>query len=321
MNLIFKLIKEKTGTQQANKMSNLIKSAQFEINNVTFNIKVDKETKRKVVYVNHNKQPILIQTPKMYFPNGIKRWQSTSYPESFELELSFGEDKENSINNEKIKDIHNKMKSLDVLIKEQILNNPKEWIGKPKTNMEMIEQAFYPNPIVRVPKDKEGNVLEYPDRMRLKVERERDGDNFTGNFVSNRRAKTKVLAFDEKNEPIQLDEDSYEMAVPKGSKGIVVIELVNINIVGDKVYPKWKLIQTKVFRNQKSITQNIIDDDDEIPDDLDSETQQVLKLSLDTDIESTVKTDVADDDVDEVDEESDEQIVVAPAKKGRSKKV
>lgn len=312
-------------------MSNLIKSSQFETDNVTFNIKVDKETKRKVVYVNHNKQPILIQTPKMYLPNGIKRWQSTSYPESFELELSFGEDKENQVNNEKIKEIHNKMKNLDTLIKEQILNNSKEWIGKPKTNMEMIEQAFYPNPIVRVPKDKEGNVLEYPDRMRIKVERERDGDNFTGNFVSNRRAKTRVMAFDEKNAQIELDENTYESAVPKGSKGIVVMELVNINIVGDKVYPKWKLIQTKVFRNQKSITQNIIDDDDEIQDDLDSETQQVSKLSLedpkvdvvtDNAIEETEEVD-EDEDADEVEveESDDELVVVVPAKKGRAKKV
>lgn len=310
-------------------MSNLIKSSQFETDNVTFNIKVDKETKRKVVYVNHNKQPILIQTPKMYLPNGIKRWQSTSYPESFELELSFGEDKENQVNNEKIKEIHNKMKSLDTLIKEQILNNPKEWIGKPKTNMEMIEQAFYPNPIVRVPKDKEGNVLEYPDRMRLKVERERDGDNFTGNFVSNRRAKTRVMAFDEKNAQIELDENTFESAVPKGSKGIVVMELVNINIVGDKVYPKWKLIQTKVFRNQKSITQNIIDDDDEeIQDDLDSETQQVSKLSLEDpkvtvvtdDAEETEEVEQAENEV-EAEESDDELVVVVPAKKGRAKKV
>ena len=305
-------------------MSNKINSSQFQISNVTFNLKVDKETKRKMVYVNHNKQPILMQTPKMYLPNGIKHWQSTSYPESFELELSFGEDKENSVNNEKIKQFHKNMQDLDSLIKDQILTNSKEWIGKPKTSLEMIEQAFYPNPIVRVPKDKEGNVLEYPDRMRLKVEREREGDNFTGHFQSNRRARTRVLAFDESNTPIQLDEQTFESAVPKGSKGIVVMELVNINIVGDKVYPKWKLVQTKVFRNQKSITQNIIDDDDDVPEDLDSETEQLSKMTLQETpkvVEEEVEEEVeeVEEEVEEVEVESEEE-VVAPVKKGRGKK-
>lgn len=296
-------------------MSNLIKTSQFETSNVTFTLKVDKETKRKIVYVNHNKKPILVQTPKMYLPNGVKRWASNSYPESFEMELSFGEDKENVVNNEKIKEFHTKMKELDNAIINEILNNSKEWIGKPKTTLEMIEEAFYPNPIVRVPKDKEGNVLEYPDRMRLKVEREREGDDFTGHFVSNRRAKTKVLAFDEHNAPIQFDESSYETAVPKGSKGIVVMELVNINIVGDKVYPKWKLVQTKVFRNQKSITSNImLDDDDEVLDDLDSESPVKVEEEVEEEFEQ-----VEVDDDDEV--ESDEEVVVTPpVKKGRAKK-
>ena len=175
-------------------MSIKIKTGEFNLKNVSFTMKVDKESKRKIFFVNHNQKPILFQTPMMYLPNGVKRWTSTAYPESFELELSFGEDKENTTNNKLIKEFHQKMQGLDELIKSEILKNPKDWIGKPKTSMEMINEAFYPNPIVRVPKDKDGNVLEYPDRMRIKVERERDAaGNNTGYFVSNRRNKTRVM--------------------------------------------------------------------------------------------------------------------------------
>ena len=300
-------------------MSMKIKTNEFDVSKVSFTMKVDKESKRKIFYVNHNKQPILLQTPKMYLPNGIKHWVSAAYPESFELELSFGEDKENAVNNKNIQDFHEKMKSLDDLIKEQILTNPKDWVGKQKASMELIEESYYPNPIVRVPKDKEGHVLEYPNRMRIKVERERENDNYTGHFVSNRRHKTRVMVFDENNENLQLDETNFESVVPRGSKAITVIELVNINVVGDKVYPKWKFIQAKVFRNQKSITENIIDEDEEeIPEDLDSETpvekaeEPVEELSKEVE-ELKVEEQ-------EQQEEDEFEEVKAPVKKGKGKR-
>jgi hypothetical protein len=258
-------------------MSNKIKISEFNVSNVSFQMKIDQKTKRKIFFVNHNKQAILIQTPRFYLPNGLKHWKSDAYPESFELELSFGEDKENEVNNSNIMDFQKKMSQLDDLIKQQIMNNPKDWVGKPKASMEMIETAFYPNPIVRVPKDKDGNVLEYAPRMRLKVERETDDNgSFTGYFTSSRKNKTRVMVFDENNSQLNLTEETCESVIPRGSKGIVVMELVNINVVGDKVYPKWKLVQAKVYRNQQSITDNIIDDVDEVEDsvanDLDSET-------------------------------------------------
>jgi hypothetical protein len=308
---------KRNNIKKTTSMSMKIKSTEFDVSKVSFTMKVDKESKRKIFYVNHNKQPILIQTPKMYLPNGIKHWVSAAYPESFELELSFGEDKENAVNNKNIQDFHEKMKALDTLIKEQILTNPKDWVGKQKASMELIEESYYPNPIVRVPKDKEGHVLEYPDRMRIKVERERENDNYTGFFVSNRRYKSKVMVFDEKNENLNLDETNFESVIPRGSKGITVIELVNINVVGDKVYPKWKFIQGKVFRNQKSITENIIDDpEEEVPEDLDSESPVVEKLA-DLKVEEPVEEDPTEEVV-EADDDLEE--VKAPVKKGKGKR-
>lgn len=306
-----------------------IKSSQFNVNNVSFNLKVDKETKRKVVYVNHNKTKILMQTPKVYLPNGVKHWSSSAYPESYEMEISFGEDKENEVNNRSIREFENKMKELDTLIKTEILNNSKDWIGKPKTSMSMIEEAFYPNSIVRVPKDKDGNILEYPNRMRLRLEREREGDNFTGRFSSSKKDRTQVLMYDHNGSLLDFNESNCELVVPKNSKAIVVMELVNINIVGDKVYPKWKLVQAKVFRNSVSVTGNIIDDDDEeeLPEDLDDTPVKESSNVQEVVVEDTVSVEaVADEDEDEdEDEELEEKVVVAPvvtkpSVKGRSKR-
>lgn len=251
---------------------NKIKINELDIEKVGFSMKLDKEKKRKIFFVNHNNKPILLQTPKVYLPNGIKHWVSSTYPESFELELSFGQEKNNE--NPLIEEFHTKMQQLDEKIKNEILNNPKDWIGKQKVSMEMIETAFYPNPIVKVSKDKEGNELGYPDRMRLKIDREMINGKYTGRFVSNRTKKTEMLIFDQNNNKMEFNENNCEHVIPRGSKGILIIELVNINIVGDKVYPKWRLLQAKVFSNSNAITSNIIDD---LEDDLDSENVEEVE--------------------------------------------
>lgn len=299
-------------------MSMKIKVPEFDVAKISFSMKVDKDTKRKIFYVNHNKSSILIQTPKMYFPNGIKHWQSSAFPETYELELSFGEDKENANNNKLIQEFQTKMSQLDDLIKGEIFKNPKDWIGKPKVTMDTIETSCYPNPIVRVPKDKDtGETLDYPNRMRLKLERESergtDGNNvFSGHFSSSRRNKTRVMIFDENSAQLDLNELNCEEIIPRGSKGIVLIELVNISVVGDKVYPKWKLVQGKVFRSNKSITENIIDDDDiEGDETVDTET---IQEDLDS-IEETVEQEdepehSSNKDVEQ--EESEEEVTPEP---------
>ena len=307
---------------------NIIKSTEFNVSDVSFIMNVDKTTKRKIFFVNHNKKPIFLKTPKMYFPSGLKHWKSDAYPESCDLEASFGEDKADPVNNNKIQDFYEKMKGLDSLIKQQILDNSMEWIGKKKTSMEMIEESYYPKPIVKVAHDKEGNVLEYAPKMRFKIERERNGDVFTGKFSSSNRDKTQVLMFDENGTDLELNEDNCESVIPKGTKGTLLVQLVNINVVGDKVYPKWKLIQGKISKNNSGrIDRNMMDDDDEpeVQEDLDSETPEkhIEHLELDDQEEVVEQEEVADDlEADEADEVVDslEEQVATPVKKPRAKR-
>ena len=303
---------------------NIIKSTEFNVSDVSFIMNVDKTTKRKIFFVNHNKKPIYLKTPKMYFPSGLKHWKSDAYPESFELEMSFGEDKADSANNAKIQDFYEKMKDLDSLIKQQILDNPMEWIGKKKTSMEMIEESYYPKSIVKVPHDKEGNVLEYAPKMRLKVERERNGDTFTGKFSSSNRDKTQVLLFDEDGNNLELTEENCESVVPKGTTGYLLVQLVNINVVGDKVYPKWKLVQGKISKNTSGrIDRNIMDDDEEpeVLEDLDSETPEKHVEQLEEDLDDLEVEEVVDDlEVDLEVAEDPLDVQATPVKKPRAKR-
>ena len=236
----------------------IIKAVNLDLNKVSFSdVKTDNHG-RKMVYVNYNGGKIMVQTPKMYVPNGIKRWRKKdavdNKDDSFEMELSFGgEDKEDK-NSIEIKEFHNRLEKFDSLVKNAIMSKSKEWLGKPKVSMETIEDAYYA-PSVRIPTDKDGNVLDYPSRVRAKLDRERDGDsdNFTGRFLSNKRFKTPVLMFDESKNQIDMNESNFEMVVPKGSQVICVLELVYLSIT-TKVSAKWKLVQAKVYKNQQSIT-------------------------------------------------------------------
>ena len=296
----------------------IIKAVNLDLNRVSFSdVKTDNHG-RKMVYVNYNGGKIMVQTPKMYVPNGIKRWRKKdavdNKDDSFEMELSFGgEDKEDK-NSVEIKEFHNKLEQFDSLVKNAIMSKSKEWLGKPKVSMETIEDAYYA-PSVKIPTDKDGNVLDYPSRVRAKIDRERDGDsdNFTGRFLSNKRFKTPVLMFDESKNQIDMNESNFEMVVPKGSQVICVLELVYLSIT-TKVSAKWKLVQAKVYRNQQSITGYAMLDEEQEELELESENedelvQETKKLNVSEDVEDL--EDVEDEQEQEeesevVEEESDE---------------
>lgn len=296
----------------------VIKATSLDLSKVTFSdVKVDNNG-RKMVYVNYNGGKILVQTPKMYVPNGIKRWRKKdavdNKDDSFEMEMSFrGEDKMDK-NSVEIRDFHSKLEQFDTLVKKNIMSHSKEWLGKSKISMDSIEEAFYA-PSVRVPTDKDGNVLEYPSRVRVKLDRERDGDsdNFTGRFLSNKRFKTPVLMFDENKHPMEMNETNFESVVPKGSQVTAVLELVYLSITS-KVSAKWKLVQARVARNEQSITSYaMLDDDTEGvgAEGADEENVGVTETArvqedLDTDEGAPAVNDSSDES--EVEEESEQEV-------------
>jgi hypothetical protein len=292
----------------------IIKATNLDLNKVSFSdVKTDNHG-RKMVYVNYNGGKILVQTPKMYVPNGIKRWRkkdaTDNKDDSFEMELSFGgEDKEDK-NSTEIREFHNKLGQFDEMVKKTIMAKSKEWLGKPKVSMETIEDAYY-SPSVKIPTDKDGVVLDYPSRVRAKLDREResDSDNFTGRFLSNKRFKTPVLMFNESKEQIEMNENNFDGVVPKGSQVICVLELVYLSIT-TKVSAKWKLVQAKVYKNQQSITGYAMIDDESQQEDLDTENDIVeatKAISLDESKEELEEKEVVEEEEEEVVEEEEEE--------------
>ena len=230
---------------------------QLNVNALTFSA-VKASAHSKLMYVNNNAGKVRIQTPKMYIPSGGKHWvpKNDNDKDSFDIDLSF----QGHETNEDIKLFHDKMIQLDNRIKEHIVKNPKACLGKANITLETLEESFY-TPIVKVAKNADGDILPYPDRIKIKLDRDEDGGS--GKFLSNKRLKTEVLFFDENKERIDVSESTFENDIPKGSEMISIIELVYVAFSKTGVSTKWKLIQAKVFKKQEAITDYAIDDSDD----------------------------------------------------------
>ena len=242
----------------------IMKAANIDFSKVTFS-DVKKLGKGKMVYVNLNSDKIILQTPKMSVPFGISRWREPNADDnkgdSFRLGLSFhGEETNNDIKNFK-----ENLQQFDDMIKQKIKENSKEWLNKANISMEVIEDAYYV-PNIKASVDKEGK--EYPSRLEVKLDRQRDGEEFTGKFVSNKKFNHDIMIFDENKNLVELNESNYDSVMPKGSHAICIIELVYISITA-KISCKWKLVQAKVFKNKKAITDYaIVDDSDSANEDI-----------------------------------------------------
>lgn len=238
----------------------IIKAQNLDLNTFTFSEpKVDPGTKAKRIFVNSNGSKVVIQTPKMYVPTGITRWRKPdavdNKDDSFEVEMSFGGDSAD------VAAFHQKMKEYDTIVKQKIQENSLAWIGKQKASMETIEDAFY-IPTVKIAVDRNKEPLDYPDRIKAKIDRDRVGDEFSGEFISNKRFNTKVLAFDKDKNSLVFNESTYDKVIPKGSRVICILELVYI-FCSKQVSTKWKLVQVKVFSENNSIDSYAIDDETE----------------------------------------------------------
>lgn len=315
-------LKQSKAKSKIKMASQIVKAGDLDLSKVTFSdLKTDVHG-RKMVYINKNSSKIVIQTPKMYAPNGIKRWRKKdavdNKDDKFEMELSFYGENGTDKNSVEIQNFHEKLQEFDELIKNKVIEKSKEWLGMPKLDKNTLESVMY-TPMVKVPKDSEGNELPYPSRLRVKIDRDFDASgNVTGRFLSNKKFKTDVLVFDENKSRVDFNEETAEMTVPKGSQVVSVLELVYLSLSKTTISSKWKLVQAKVYKNQQTITDYAMIDDDD---------SEGVKKDLDTEEDAQVVQEESDseDEVEVVQEESEdeeaEQVVVPVAKKtGRAKR-
>ena len=228
-------------------MSNqIIKASELNVSELTFSdVKTDKYNKKMVFVNREGSKKVLIQTPKMLNVFGVKRWHSEgtdSKDDSFAVELSFaGKDSDPELYK-----FHQVLVDLDNIVKEKAYENRSVWLNKPKISKESIEETMY-LPTLKVSTDKNGDVLGYPDRFKIRFDK-----NSTGKFVSNKKTNAEIMVFDDKKTKIEINPDNIENVMNKNSYLTSVVELVYITI-GAKISLKFKFVQGKLVKNDNDL--------------------------------------------------------------------
>jgi hypothetical protein len=296
-------------------MTQIIKASDLNVSELVFSdVKVDQHG-RKIIYVNHkNGKKVLIQTPKMLNVFGGKRWVKDGMEDSFEVEMSFA----GKESNPELQKFHDILAEFDETVKDQIIINSKTWLGKAKISKDSINETELYTSVLKLSKDKDGSILDYPSRFKVKF----DKSNNSNNFVSNKRSDTRALMFDENSEEIEFNQENFENTICKSSQLISVVELVYITI-STKVSVKFKFFQGRIFSNKNIVNHNIMlqDSQDHIVDlvddldnvDLEAESVEEPVENLETE---ELEAEVEEKDLPEV----EVQESITPIKKTRATK-
>lgn len=296
-------------------MSNnsVITPEQLDLSKLTFSKTFKNENNGKMVFVNRKdgerSSRIFVATEKVWLPKGLSRIRKAdaidSKNDSYVVDIALNQDDT----------LYEKMMQLDDLVRKEIKNNCQEWIGKKTVSDDVVEDRYKPMVSVYAP---EGKDKVY-NSMQLKVERERDGSDFTGNFLGNKTSHIPLKFFDgtDANHPeIKVDESNYERMIPKGSQARCLMELVYI-YCGAKVSVKWRLVQMELHTKKQEAVTDYAFGSQSVKEEVEVEEEEDLPEDLDQTEENQ-----SEEEEEEVESEVEEPVVVKvqPPKKTVTKK-
>lgn len=191
----------------------------LDISSITYKHPKDLPNGGKKVYMDFENSPIIIQTPKLFCPFGLKDWKGNH---SYTLDLSF----KGMETDPKILEFYDKLTELDEKIIEDCQGNGMAWLKKPIENRDEAEMVYTRQ--IRVAKDKNGEVdLRFPNTIKLNVPY-RDGYFIPDVYDSASR------------EQIDLHDRDVDT---KGAMIIAIIQCTGVWTAGGKCGLGWKVMQ------------------------------------------------------------------------------
>jgi len=229
-------------------MEGITRADKFEPKQVNYSdIKKTPSGGKSIHLNNGNNQGILLQTPSMKCPFGVKSFDDES--QKFTLELSFGQNLEdNKVN----KNFHDALEQLDDKLLDDGVKNSMAWFGKKNINKDVLKALFSPQ--LRLSRDKETGEPDgkYPPTFRIKI------PFYEGQW--------QCKVFDENKQKV--DQDLREVLVP-GCEVKALIKCTGMWFVSGKYGCTWKAMQLVVKRPKNFVEYAFIDSDAEVEDDKD----------------------------------------------------
>jgi hypothetical protein len=225
--------------------STVVQSTEFDTTQISFSQVKVLDSGGKQAYLNYGGRSLTMQTASMAVPYGMNVFDKAG-PVKYSVDLSFRGYEDGS--NKKIKAFYDAMTALDEYMIDQGVKNSQSWF-KSKLSRDVV-QAFY-TPIVRIPKDANGNAKPYPPTLKISLKQRKGSDIFD------------VQTYDDQKRP-------YE-GVPlsdllvKGAQVTALIQCTGVWFAGSKFGLSWKAVQVRVDRLPESIRGFAFADEEDAP--------------------------------------------------------
>ena len=223
--------------------STVVQSTEFDTSNISFSQVKVLPSNAKQAYLNYDGHSLTMQTASMAVPYGMNVFDKAG-PAKYSVDLSFRGYEDGS--NKKVKAFYDAMIALDEYMIDQGVKNSQAWF-KSKLSRDVV-QAFY-TPIVRIPKDANGNPKPYPPTLKISLKKRNGSDNFD------------VQAYDDQKRPYE--GVPLEDLLVKGAQITALIQCTGVWFAGSKFGLSWKAVQVRVDRLPESIRGFAFADEDE----------------------------------------------------------
>ena len=216
--------------------------------------------KAKIVYVNHIKSPIVIQTPLMKAPYGVSGYEQDNGNIKYSLDLSFGSE------NPRVGELREFLDNLDDKILDTSVWKSMDWFKK-KSQSRAVSDALFTRSVKLATEN--GEITDkYPPTFKMKIAKYDE--------------KFKPLIFNNKREQLEND---FVSLVQKGQKMTAIVKLNGIWLAGGKFGLVWDLQQVKLNPRENIAEYAFNDDDDEIAGDVVTKPENDEDYVVDSDEE------------------------------------
>jgi len=270
--------------------SSIVTPSNFDVKKLTVSDLKKLENGSSQVYINYDGKRLRVQGPRLPVPYSAGDYQGN---QKFKVQFSFRDRNTNP----KVAAYMKMLEDIDNFVVEQATKNAGKWFKMAGASREMI--ALFYTPTVKISKDREGNVKDYPPTQSLSL-KQRNGAWMTEMYDSKKQA---------------IEGASPMEVLRKGAEVTPMCDASSIWIADKKFGLSWSLFQALVNTPGEGGAYGcqIQDEDDNVP--------VVVATAVSEQEEKSLMKAVlpADDEDDEEDEEEDEGEVVpappVPAKK------
>jgi len=244
-------------------------SKQVDVSKLKYSEVKQMKSGAKSVYINYGNEKLTIQTPPLYLPYGIsppyseKEKKDENNPidkvvQGSSLDVSF----RGMEDNEKIKQLHNKLKELENKIVDDAFENRELWFKDDFDNNKAFCKKLF-SPIVKVDKDPNtGKELgKYPPTFKAKIPFDSKSDKCT------------MDCYDMQNNELDIN-DIYKSL--KGAKVVMIVQLTGLWMAGGKYGCSWKVCSCKFQLSQNVKVTFIKDSDGDDDDDVDEYDEDIV---------------------------------------------